>query len=398
MRNIILSLFLSLPLCSFSELPTMELIGEMQLPEPGYGNTYNLILHNNIAYLSYFNSRTSTPRIVMIDLSIPESPAVIGEYQTEDITAANGTQAQSLQAKNDVSISLYGTPKIVQMDLEYPFLYIPHDFGFDVVDVSNPAQARKVSSYTSENSGYSGIAIKIAGSKAIFSTEEGITSFLALNENNQWALTATASFQNPLLRGGWGTHILWDGGDTAYIRLQSFARSTSGPSALLVLDVSDFSNPQTRSVLDFPFLVEGSQNLFTQLYDALPFIFTTAYIRAERDYKIALINIANPANPVLVEPLSGQPWVTELIDMGRYVLGAATEDGIAFYEKLAEPPYLSLLGTVFNPDYDDNGYRHLAAQGEIIVGVAREYDRSREVFKVFRMQRESSINYFSSYQ
>jgi hypothetical protein len=387
-------LLLPLLLSAQIELPEIELLGEIQLPESGYGNTHDLMLHNNTAYVLHFNTRTSTPRIVMIDISNPSEPTIVGEYQTEDLNASNEISLLSYKAKNDPS--LYASPTIYQIDMEYPFLYIPHEYGFDVVDVSDPTQPIKVNSFLSENPGYPGIATKVVDTRALFSTKDGLIAFLQLNDNNQWV--QVASIQNQILRRAWGTHIIWDGGDTAYVRLQDFSRSSSRPSGLLIVDVADFSNPQQKSTLDFPFLVEGTNNVFTKLIDSIPVIFTTAYIRAERDYKIAIIDVSNLDAPVLIEPLHGQPWVTDLVHVGKYVIGAATEDGIAVYEQYLQPPYLSLLGTVFNPAYDDNGFRHLAAQNDIFVGVNREYDRNRELLNVFHMQQSSAVELFDHYK
>lgn len=373
------------------DMQNIELMGELQLPESGYGNTHDLILHKNTAYVLHFNNRTSTPTVVMIDITNSGLPVIVGAYQTEEGSASSGTSL--IPQKVDSTLSLYGLPTIYQTDLQYPLLYVPHGNGFDVVNISNPAQPQKVNSFRSESPG---IAIKVQDTKAIFSTQDGKIAFLHLNEGNQWH--EIASIQNLLWRRAWGTHIIWDGGEWAYIRLQEFSRSSSGPAGIININVNDVSNSQPQEELTFPFFVESTHNLFAKVFDSIPVIFTTSYNRGERGYEIALIDVSNPTSSVLSEPLSRQPWITELLDMGTYVIGAATEDGIAVYEKRQQPPYLALMGTVFNPDYDDNGFRFLDSQENIFVGVERQYDRNRELFKVFRLQQSSSVKRFKYYE
>ena len=278
------------------------------------------------------------PRLVVVDVSTPSSPTVLGmSYIMPDAIwglAVSGnyvyaaTYSGGLQIVNvsnpasPVRVGEYDTPGYAHgVAVSGNYAYVADDYcGLQIINVSNPASPTLASTYDSPGTAF---GVAISGNYAYVADD--FAGVEVLNVSNPASPSLAGAYDTP----GYA-HGIAISGNYAYV-------ADDDPG----MQVLNISNPAAPSLA-------GTYNT-TGIALGVSVVGNYAYV-ADYDYGLQVISIANPASPTKVGTYDTNGYAQGVAASGSYVYVADYSDGMQIIN-VSTPASPTLAGGL-----DTSGY------------------------------------------
>lgn len=216
MKKLLLSLLLSYPLFINAEMPSVELISELELPGDSWHQAQDMIVQNDLVYLTA-SDRSNNPSLLIYDVTDHSNPILAGNYSIDFSNAVDPGDA----IKSNVSYSSWALPRLLQMTLEYPNLYIPFRNGFEVVDISNPNSPQQAGQYLHQEP--LGGSVQVHHETVLYVNGQTF-EVLIKNDGDEYVSQSNLILDQNIYRTEYATDLIWDGGMVAYVLMQDYSR------------------------------------------------------------------------------------------------------------------------------------------------------------------------------
>jgi hypothetical protein len=268
-------------------------------------------------------------RLVVIDVSSPSRPTVVGQSgvlpgDIEDLTWADNRVyvANSTYGVRIIDVSIPSAPtelgvcdtpgEAYGVAASGNYAYVADgSSGFRICDVSAPSASTVIGSYTSLEGGF-GYGVAISGTYAYV----GAWGLYVLDISNQQAPSYVGSY-NPSTPDGYTRKGISIVGDRVFSGEYRYTTPGADGGGMRITDVSDPANP---SVLGFYASPSGRVDGVTVLNDY-------AYV-ADGDGGLCVIDISNPSTPAEVGAYDTSGDAEKVALASNYIYVADREGGL----------------------------------------------------------------------
>lgn len=318
-----------------AETPSLELVSNI------FEAASDVAVSGNYAYV------TTSGKLVILDISNPSTPAIIGELSVPDCSFIAVDVEQGLSYVTQAyyycrpQASLYivdvtnpenpieiGKAEIgalgagTEVDVEENFAYITHaQGGFIIVDVSDSQNPTHITTFAS---GVDFRDVKVVENLAYLAD---ISGYLWIVDVSDPENPVTLSTFNPGPGNALGVDVL---GSYAYVAL--------GSQGLRIIDVSSPTNPTEVGYYDDPIPNTG-YSVDVEVEGNYAFV-------ADSDFSLKVIDVSDKTNPYLVDQADTEELDVRLTTSGNYIYVATVTGGLYIFrfgeESEIPTPFLDL--------------------------------------------------------
>jgi hypothetical protein len=245
----------------------------------------NIVVDGNYAYVACSNVETSDffSSLLVLDVSVPTSPTLVGEYTSS------------------TNYSKYVT-------VNGNYAYLAEELGgVDIIDISNPASPSKTGEYKTNGTAYSAVA-------------EGKYLYIAFGEKGLRVVEISTP-SSPMFVGAYN-----HSGEIKGILVKgNYAYITKGIDSFNIIDISNPASPLIVGEYETP---SQPNRLF--IADRYAYVACDGYI--PNDYytsgSILVLDIYNPASPTAVANIYIHAPVVDICINGNYAYAACRHEGL----------------------------------------------------------------------
>ena len=299
------------------QVQNVELVGQ------GGGCTYGVAVQGSYAYMGV------GPRVVIIDVSDPVHPVLVGKSNplhgvvSHVVIAGNYAYVAARwlhiidvsDPAHPTQVGFYDTPgTVMDVDMVGNYAYVAHGWsGLRIVNVANPAHPAEVGFYDTPGFAY---GVAVAGNYAYVAAYwDGLR---IINVTNPAAPTEVGFYDTPGSAKGVSV-----AGNYGYV---------ADGRGLRIIDVSDPAHPAEAGFYDTPGLASG-----------VAVAGGHAYIAAEHE-GLRIINVSDPAHPAEAGFYDTTGLATNVVMAGDYAYVADWDEGLRILD-LADPTQPTEVGS-----------------------------------------------------